>query len=153
MNDLALIELLITNLTVETRARLAHLFTKSAIRRQRLAERDAAYRALAVGRPGTGSEIAAEIRRDLRRYNATAYQYERHRPPPADRKALMHKILTSSGGNVLSERALRRVLAGLSWPKSAPAMASDAAYPPSRKEPRGRDEGVPKGGHRATRRR
>jgi hypothetical protein len=152
-------EAVLDGLPFEVMLRLARWFTPAALARLRRKERDAALVELGVDmlrgcQACSGLEIARQIRRALRRYNAAAFQHERFQPPADDpRRAALHRILSLSGGNVLSERAIRRVLAGLSWPNSRPAMASDGAYPLSRTEPRGRDEGATIEAHHRKRRR
>jgi hypothetical protein len=65
-DDLELIEQLLARQPVEAMERLAHHFTPSALRRLRLAERDAKIRTLAVGQPGSGRKIARDVHKELR---------------------------------------------------------------------------------------
>jgi len=97
-------------------------FTASALSRRRLAERNAAIRMLAIGRTGTGREIARALHRELRRYGAAAYRFERDRAPADPGRAPMHRVLTLNDGNAPSEPTLRRALAGLGGSKKRPAM-------------------------------
>src|SRR4029077_2620116 len=91
--------------------RLAQHFLPSALLRRRLTARNAKICSIAVGRAGAGREIARGSHRDLRRYNAAGYEYERDRPPADPRRALMHRVLVLS--RVPSEHTIRRALAGL----------------------------------------
>ncbi len=111
-NDFELIEQLLVRQPVEAMERLARHFLPSALLRRRLAARNAKICSIAVGRAGAGREIARGIHRDLRRYNAAGYEYERDRPPADPRRALMHRVLVLSRG-VPSEHTIRRALAGL----------------------------------------
>ena len=86
-NDFELIEQLLVRQPVEAMERLARHFLPSALLRRRLAARDAKICSIAVGRAGAGREIARGIHRDLRRYNAAGYEYERDRPPADPRRA------------------------------------------------------------------
>jgi len=152
-SDLQLIEELIARLPIESLESLARRHcTASALARRRLAERDLVIRTLAAGRPGTGHEMARLVHKDLRRYAAGGFRFERDRPPVDNpRRANMHRVLVLNRGKILSERALRHVLAGLSGPNSPAAMAKPAEYLSAHQEPRGRDEGCTavEGLHRA----
>jgi hypothetical protein len=133
-DDLELIGQLLARQPVEVMQRLARHFTPSALARQGLAERDMAIRALSVGRQGTsGHEMARDIRRDLRRAVTTWFRPDR---PGDPRRRQLHRVLVLNRGKIPSERALRRVLAGLGGPNSLPVMAQDPEYPLSRQEPR-----------------
>jgi hypothetical protein len=88
--DLDLIEQLLARQPVETMQRLACHFAPSALRRLGLAERDDRIRARAVGRVGTGRELARTLDRDLSRYCKGGFRFEPHRPPANPRRALMH---------------------------------------------------------------
>ena len=149
-NDFELIEQLLVRQPVEAMERLARHFLPSALLRRRLAACNAKICSIAVGRAGAGREIARGIHRDLRRYNAAGYEYERDRPPADPRRALMHRVLVLSRG-VPSEHTIRRAPAGLGGSKSGPAMIPQAAHPSSDQEPRGGDEGctTAEGLHRA----
>lgn len=99
---------------IEVMERLAgRYFTPSALLRRRLAERDAAIRALADASRGSGRELARAIHRELNRYAGGRFKFERENPPADRRRAALHRALTLNGGKVLGEEALRRVLAGL----------------------------------------
>lgn len=106
-NDFELIEQLLVRQPVEAMERLARHFLPSALLRRRLAARNAKICSIAVGRAGAGREIARGIHRDLRRYNAAGYEYERDRPPADPRR-----VLVLSRG-VSSEHTIRCALAGL----------------------------------------
>jgi len=110
-NDFELIEQLLVRQPVEAMERLARHFLPSALLRRRLAARDAKICSIAVGRAGAGREIARGIHRDLRRYNAAGYEYERDRPPADPRRA---------PGAGLEPRGCRRnTRSGALWQASA----------------------------------
>jgi hypothetical protein len=108
---------LLDQLPVEVLERLARRFlSRSALRRRREAERAEAYRALVAGVPtmAPGRQLARALVEELARYQASAWRFERDRPPPADpRRAMMHRALTLGGGSVPSLSTARRALAGL----------------------------------------
>src|SRR5215472_15183469 len=85
-------------------------------RARRLAARDERVRASAVLYPehGTGRGLAAALRRDLQRYAATGWRFERDRPPVGDAKRqAWHAILSLNEGRVLAAGQIRAILAGL----------------------------------------
>jgi hypothetical protein len=93
---------------------LDQLEAPSRRRAQRLAERDQALRELAARHAalGSGRQLAAAVHDDLARYAAARWQAERGRSP-SRRHASQHRILTLTGGKVLSAEQIRRVLAGV----------------------------------------
>lgn len=126
-NDLVLIEKLLARQPVEILERLARYFTPSALARRCLADRDAAIRSLAVGRLGTGRDLAGKIHQDLHRYAASGFRFERDRPPDDPRRALMHRVLVLNRENVPGDRTLRYALAGLGrGQNSGPPPAQDS---------------------------
>jgi hypothetical protein len=92
-------------------------FLKPFVRRaRRLAARDEKVRGVAVLYPehGTGRGLAAALRRDLQRYAATGWKFERDRPPVGDAKRqAWHAILSLNEGKVLAVGQIRAILAGL----------------------------------------
>ncbi len=98
-------------------AELARRFcSASALRRRRLAERDAALRELAATAQlePTGRATAAALATELGRYAAAAWRWERARPPPDDpRRALLNRALALNAGRAPSGETVRRALAGL----------------------------------------
>ena len=85
-------------------------------RGRRLAQRDAALRALAghfLDR-ASGRAVAEACARELRRYAASGWRHEQGRPAAGDAKrGLMHRILTLNSGKAIAEDQIRAVLAGL----------------------------------------
>lgn len=127
--DLQLLEELIARQPIEALEALARRhFTPSALQRRRLAERDAAIRGLAIGRLGSGRELAGDISRELLRYRPSGYRFEQDPPVDSPRRAKMHRVLTLNGAKAPSEVTIRRALAGVGGSKSAPAMIQRAAY-------------------------
>jgi hypothetical protein len=84
-------------------------------RRRRLAARDAAVRKLATCYDvATGRALAAALYRDLSRYAAAGWRFQRSGPPAADpQRALMYEVLALGTGRVPSKTRLREILAGL----------------------------------------
>jgi hypothetical protein len=110
---------LLALLPVEDLERLARTeLSKPALQRRREAERDACYRALAVfigslTSPRSGRDLARHMHRALDLYAHGAWHFERDQPAPDDPvRGLMHRALTLDHGRVLSERSIRRRLAG-----------------------------------------
>ena len=87
-------------------------FTPSAIRRVKLALRDAHLARMAIGLPGDAEAVAAAVHAALARYAASTWRFERTLEAPATgRNALAHQVLKLNGGEVLSVRTLRRLFA------------------------------------------
>jgi hypothetical protein len=86
----------------------------NALRQRRLAERDAAIRAIASDCAGIGGrELAREIVRRLGRYAASAWRFERdQRPSGNPARARLHRALSLNGGNPPSFSMAWRALAG-----------------------------------------
>ena len=56
--------------------------------------------------------IAEAVHTEIERYRASAWQFERGRVAPADpRRAILHRVLTLTGGATPSVRTLRRMFA------------------------------------------
>jgi hypothetical protein len=84
--------------------------SKSKLRANRLAKRNAVICALAADRTGTGREIARGLYRELRRAAARA-----SRSADSDARALLfRRFLRLNGARQLSEARIRAVLAGTS---------------------------------------
>jgi hypothetical protein len=82
--------------------------SKAALRRRRLAKRNAVLLALASDRTGTGRAIARALHRELRRHA----NGRRFRSADADARAsLLRRFITLDAGNPLSEGAIRGVFA------------------------------------------
>lgn len=95
----------------EMRQRLAPLFSESALRAARRAEITGAAIRLVAGRHGTINALAKEISRDLHRYEATAWRYDREAGEPANpRNGALFSYLRLTNGKSSSERSLRRIL-------------------------------------------
>ena len=93
------------------RPRARRRVSKSKLRSNRLAKRNAVLLALAADRTGTGRGIARALYRELRRYAAG----RPFRSADADARApLLRRFITLNAGNPLSEGAIRGVLAGTS---------------------------------------
>jgi hypothetical protein len=98
----------------------ARHFTREALRRRRIAERNEELRVLArlviaEGGPIRGKPLARAVRRTVERYETTAWPRERSRPEPADpHRAVLWRILSLGAGSKLPEAPqLVRILAGL----------------------------------------
>jgi len=78
-----------------------------------LDQRDNVIRQLAAHYTATsGRALADALRRDLLRYAASAYRFERNRPPEDPMRVLLHRILAIGDGRVPSFELIRRALGG-----------------------------------------
>jgi hypothetical protein len=85
----------------------------SALRRRALDDRDAAIRQLAATyAAASGRAMADAVHRDLQRYAASAYRFERNRPPSDPTRVLLHRVLAIGDGRVPSFELIRRALGG-----------------------------------------
>jgi hypothetical protein len=106
----------------------------SVARAWRKEVRDRGVRALAALHADFGQRnTAARIAKELARYAASGWRFERGRQVPADDpvRAAMHAILTATGGEPPGFEAIRKALAGLDLGRnsrvSAPADVRSSA--------------------------
>jgi hypothetical protein len=89
--------------------------SKSKLRANRLAKRNAVIHALAADQVGTGRAIARAVYRELRRYAAGRAS----RSADADSRAvLLRRFASLNAGRPLSEGTIRGVLAGTQKPRT-----------------------------------
>lgn len=101
----------IGDMGAEMRQRLAPLFSQPALRAARRAEIAGAAIRLVAGRQGTINALAKQVARDLRRYEATAWRYDREAGEAANhRNGALFEYLRLTDGKSSSERSLRRIL-------------------------------------------
>lgn len=99
----------IKRLAAEERLALVDLFEPCELRRLRDIERMETIAALLQGRKGDVSEIARQVRADLRLYLTSGWQRDKHHEGPADpRHQAMFDFLRASDGDLPSFRTLRR---------------------------------------------
>jgi hypothetical protein len=131
----AALESMLALLSVDELERLARkYFTRSAIRRRRLGERDAAYHAIAaeLGDFPSALAMAAAVEKAARRYAASAWRiYDRGRPEPVGPplRVALYRALTAGRGDVPGVRHLRRIVAAVheSRRQRTTASGNDAA--------------------------
>ena len=115
--------------------RLARHFTEPALNRRCRGERDALFRDLAQTYAGDSTgELAALVLRDLTRYAASAWRFERGRPLPAGaplQRQLQHRVLTLTDGWMPSQRTIERAMVArqreMILPESAPMVVVTSA--------------------------
>ena len=99
----------IKRLAAEERLALVDLFTPAELRRLRDVERLEVIAALIEGRKGDASEIARQVRADLRLYLTSSWHRDKHHEGPADpRHQAMFDFLRANDGDLPSFRTLRR---------------------------------------------
>jgi hypothetical protein len=113
-----LVHILLAALPVDELEEIARRhFSRSAIRRRLLDERNAAIRgfALAIHVAGESARALAE-RTDskLRQFGASRWRWLRDRPPPEDlESALAHRIFKANGDTAPGRSVIRRALKGV----------------------------------------
>ena len=116
MPSLAQLEVALARMAPAEIAIIEPFLLPSVRRARRLAARDELVRASAVHYPeqSTGRALAAALHRDLRRYAATGWRFERDRPPIGDAKRqAWHAILSLNEGKMIAAGQIRAILAGL----------------------------------------
>ena len=116
MPSLAELQFVLTRMAPAEIAIIEPFLLPSVRRARRLAARDEAIRAVAVHYPehSTGRGLAAALHRDLQRYAAAGWRFERGRPPVGDAKRqAWHAILSLNEGKMIAAGQIRAILAGL----------------------------------------
>lgn len=111
--DMAAWRAAVKALPIEARCELAPLFAPSALTAARHNECRTALIAMAIGRTGSARARAKEIAQELSRYAASAWRFDAERAAPHDsRNAAAHKVLRANGGEIPSDRTIRRLFVG-----------------------------------------